>query len=553
MCANGSKIVASAKFTNERRANCSFLTKSSLFRVKNNSQFSVYFAKTLIRINCEHVKKITLFTLLYCLLPTCFFIYYWVKPLYAFLSLLTLFIVFVIALNQIRNLNDVTGKERFTWTATLTSSAIIAFLVCFFSEFGVFDYQSYDYHAHNYKFNLLTTQPLPLYDTKRDIYMCYYLGYYMVPSLLGKLTSISLVKYFVFAWSWIGLSLTFCWIQLRLSHLQLSHRVAVCMLLVLGTYTSTLIPLLGTLLSNSTTFHSNSVHINGTFILNQFPLFSRNWSESTQHALPALLGTAFFLVAIREFRLFTAFSVFLFGTLFWTPFTGIGLSVFYFYYFLKKVQHNKRFFLQFIGLGSLLLLAFSPVLLFLLGSAATNMASNKMIWQSGSSYWMIYYLLYLFVFGGVWLILFRRRLLEFDKNLLLLAFLSMALLALLQVGQYNDLNNRAVIASQTILGISVAYMLVIHFKLFFRNVYFTIGVLFWTVNLISFGKFYYERFFILTGGGNTTIENPKIKDCEDNYYAFLEHAYAIGKEAVMEYSLSNNSLFKRYLLKEPAH
>jgi hypothetical protein len=496
------------------------------------------------------MKNLTIITLVYIILPTYFFLFFWVNVNYSVLSMIALTVALFLAIYKLGNYNPDTANPEFSLSLSILSSGLIALVLCYFSEFGSFDYQSYDYQAHNFKFNLLATQPLPLYDQERDIYMCYYLGYYIVPSLLGKITSVSLIKYFAFFWTWLGLTLSFSWIQVRLRKLKTRQRLLICLLLILGSYVSIILPLLNHLFSGLAVFDNNSVLINGKFVLNQLPILSKSISEATQHTLPAFLAICFFITAITDLRYFYAFSVFILSTLFWTPFTAVGLSFFCIYFVIKGFQKNQ---FRFIGraalFGILLLVAYYPVIIFLLSSAATSMESNLFIWQSGSSYWPFYYLLYLFVFFGIWFIFFRKELLEFDRELLLVSFISFAAIGLAQLGYFNDLNTRASIASQVVLGLSIAYALVTHAKNIIKNKFLLLGGVFLVLNSLSFIKFYYERLFILNVGTSNTIENPHLDLFGDNYYTFLEKGYQNGQEVVKQYSLKKDSLFEKYLLK----
>lgn len=432
----------------------------------------------------------------------------------------------------------------------LLSSLVISLILSYFSEFGGFNYQSYDYQAHNFKFNLLATQSLPLYDQDRDVYMCYYLGYYIVPSLLGKITSLHLIKGFAFVWTWFGLLLSFSWIQIRFKDLKNRQRISISLLIIFGSYISVLLPALSKLLSGAVNFQNNSILINGKFVLNQLPIFSKSLSEAPQHTLPAILGTCFFLAAITNVKYFYPFAVFIFSSFFWTPFTTIGLSLFCLYFFFKGFQEGKfRFVASAALFGVLLLTAYYPVMIFLLSSDATSMASNLFIWQTGSPAWPLYYLLYLFGFFGIWFIFFRKSLLQFDRQLLLISFLTFALLGLVQVGHFNDLNTRASIAAQMILGTSIAYALIAGPRKKGKNNWLIVAALFLAVNSISFIKFYYERLFTMDMGTLNTIEHPGISEFGDNYYNFLENGYSNGKEVVQQYSLKKGSIFEKYLLK----
>lgn len=496
------------------------------------------------------MRNLTIITLLYITLPTYFFLFFWVDSNYSIISMITLTVVLIFSIYKTDDKNLSYDPLPFSFTPILISSFLISLTLSYFSEFGGFDYQSYDYQAHNFKFNLLATQSLPLYDQDRDIYMCYYLGYYIIPSLLGKITSIDFIKSFAFIWTWFGLFLSFSWIQVRFKDLKDHERILISLLIIFGSYVSVLLPALNKLLAGAVNFQNNSILINEKFVLNQLPIFSKSLSEAPQHTLPAILGTCFFLAAITNVKYFYPFAVFIFSSFFWTPFTTVGLSLFCLYFFIKGFQQDKfRFVFSAALYGALLLIAFYPVITFLLSSDATSMESNLFIWQTGSSVWPLYYLLYLFGFFGIWFIFFRKDLLQFDKELLLISFLTFALLGLIQVGHFNDLNTRASIAAQIVLSTSIAYVFVIGARNKRKKYGLILAALFLAVNSLSFVKFYYERLFTLDMGTFNTIEHPATSEFGTNYYDFLERGYSNGKEVVQQYSLKKGSIFEKYLLK----
>lgn len=494
------------------------------------------------------MKNLTVVTLVYIILPTYLFNIFWVKTEYAFISTIALTIALLFSINKIGV--EKTATQNLQLPAILISSSLIALTISYFSEFGGFHYQSYDYQAHNFKFNLLTTKQLPLYDSSRDIYMCYYLGYYIVPSLLGKMTSLALVRSFAFIWTWLGLTLSFVWVQVRLKDLAVSKRLLICFLLVIGSYVSALIPALRMLLNDFLTYKNNSIIINERFTLNQLPILSKSLSEATQHTLPAFLGICFF-IAVSQYRQYVyAFGIFIFSTLFWTPFTAIGLSLFYLAYIFQVFKAEQfQFLVRFAVFGLILLVAFSPVILFLVSSEATSMESNIPIWKAGDPFWIFYYLLYLCCFFGVWFVFFRKSLAAFDHQMLWVAFTSFALIGLFQLGHFNDLNTRASIPAQVVLGLSIAFALVTNLYHLRKSPILIAGVLFWFLNSFSFFKFYYERLLTLNEGAGNSIEHPEMPAYGTNYYTFLEKAYVNGQEVVKQYSLKKNSIFEKYLLK----
>ncbi|WAC11168.1 hypothetical protein [Dyadobacter pollutisoli] len=493
------------------------------------------------------MKNLTIATLVYVSAPTCFFLLFWLKPHFAFISILCLLMAFFLA---IRKLNvPETKAEEINMLPLLGSSFALATLVCTFSEFGIFQYQSYDYLIHNYKFNLLATQDLPLYSEDRQVYMCYYLGNYIIPSLLGKYLSLSVIKFFFFVWCTIGLALTYTWIQVRVIDLHPWKRIFICVALVVGSYVCVIFPALHHFIPTLPIQEGNSLVVNGKFILNQVPIFTRGLSESPQHTLPAILGICFLLAIGDKPAYFNAAAYFFLGTLFLTPFAAIGLLGFLVMSFVKNVSKEGRtFFLDQVLYAIPLLIAYLPVVLFLTSSEATTMESNRALWQTNADYWWVYYLAYLGVAYGIWFLFFGKRLMQFDRDALLVSLVFLVIVSLFQIGYYNDLNIRSSVVPQMVFSISIAYVIVTNSKLIFKKRILTLGILFWALNGVSPLKFYYERLFVLKGHRNT-IENPVPRSARDEYYDLLESAYQKnGKEVVKQYSLRKGTFFERFLL-----
>lgn len=177
------------------------------------------------------------------------------------------------------------------------------------------------------------------------------------------------------------------------------------------------------------------------------------------------------------------------------------------------------------------------------------MASNKAIWQADRA-WFLFYFLYQFSFYGIWFLFFGKKLLHFNRQAIAIGLCTVIGLGLFQVGFYNDLNIRSALVAQLILSLSLGYTLVAHWRLMFRNIRFTIGVFFFALNLLGPLKFYYEHLFLLSGKQRNSIESPRVNKLPTNYYDMLESAYrANGKEVVKQYSLSESSFFREFLLR----
>ncbi len=502
------------------------------------------------------MRILSVFSLIYILLPSLIFLATWVNRL---VSVAAIGLIMIPVFYAIRKL-EVKGIDRvdniyIPDRGIVIRSGIFSLIVCLISEFGLSPYQGYDYMAHNYKFNFLTTQELPLYDVKHGLYACYYFGFYMVPSMLGKIFGLASVQYFSFIWIWIGLYLSFIWISVRLEKEDIKpifKKYGIWVLLILtGSFVNSILPLYK-FLTNDIFVSNNAILLKGDFVLNQVPVFTRNLSESTQHTIPAILGISIFLVILKNKNNIFYYILFLFGTLFWSPFSTIGLFLFALSMILRQVVDKKTYiYLRDVVVFSVIaLLGFFPIIIFFLSSNSTDMGSNKFIWQTGTSNWILYYALYLFSFWFIWFFLLGKRVLSFDREVLTISSVTFILLGLMQMGHYNDLNIRATIPAQIVLGLSVILVIMKGCK----SLKFSVlpAIIFFSINSLSVWKFYYERFFVLSdGGAANTIENPVVPEYGDNFYDFMRNAYpANGDEVVKQYSLREGSLFEKYMLKK---
>lgn len=494
------------------------------------------------------MKKLAIATLVYISTPSILFINFWLKPFYASICFVCMVMALLIALVCITEQEEVISQKR-EFLKIVISSSLISLVICLSSEFGAISYQSFDYIAHNYKLNLLATSKLPLYSSTRDLYMCYYLGYYIIPALLGKYSSLSHVTIYYFLWGWIGLSMTLAWIQYSVMYLNTAQRISVCVLVIAGSYVSVIFPTVKWLVDEAPIHNGNTIVVQGKFLLNQIPALTRGLSESTQHTIPSILGISFLLGVWNMKGFFFSALFFLLSTLFVSPFATIGLLPFVFILFVARVLGDWRPFIRGFLLYSIpLVVAFLPVVLFLAGSKASEMASNRLIWQTGSSFWWLYYLLYLFSSYGIWIVLFKTDLFTFNRGAMLISIAFMLLITFFQVGYYNDLHIRSTVVPQVVFGISISHVIVLNYRQVLRKRHLALGMAFWLLNTLAPVKFFYDRLFVLKGHRNT-IEQPNLPGIEGDYYDLLEQSYVgNGKEAVMQYSLQKNTIFEKYLL-----
>lgn len=495
------------------------------------------------------MKKVAALTLVYLLIPTALFLVLWLKPIFAVGSILALAGAFWLAIRSIAVPADTQEQSSFDprWIA---ASLAISLIFCIFSEFGILPYQSYDYLAHNAKLNMLSRQHLPLYDSSDEKYLCYYLGGYIVPSLLGSFTSIKLVRLFFFVSNWTGVALAFIWLQLLFRSHSIGTFCRFLFGLLIGTYVCVLFPFLDRV------FHvgfveGNSVNVGSHFVLNQIPAFTRGLSESPQHVIPAILAAACLTVTFqdRRFLFFNILSVA--ACAFLSPFVSLGMVPFVLFQWLQTFRFSER--RDWVKLSlfvAITFAAFVPVLFYLAGSEATDMRSNQFIWQSDEPAWLLLYVLYLSGAYMIWLIFFRKLIPVERKMLIWIAIGAVSLLALVQVGHYNDLNIRAAMVPQLIFTFVLGHAVVKGLGQNMNRLLVIAGVLFWTVNIISPVHFYLER-LDWDFRRNNSVESPYPRHFRGGFLDFMEQQYTANPQEVRkQYSLNSDSVFGRYLLRK---
>lgn len=493
------------------------------------------------------MKKLTILTLIYISLPTVVFLFSWVETFVSVPSIILLLISLVLSIKYLDTKDAHLPKEELF--KILISSMILSIALCSFSEFGILPFQSSDYLGHYLKLGILYNENSPIYDKEREVYMCYYLGQYIIPSFLAKITSVFFLKIYFFLWSLIGVFLAFSWIQIKLIQLSQTKRILICSSLIVGSYVCIIFPVINYLFPDLLTIRDNAINIDGKFTLSQISIFTKGLSEAPQHTVPSVLGISFLLATWKNTLYFPSLCFFALGSIFCTPFAAIGLMPFLVVIFLRIYRERGLSFLyDFILFLIPLLLSFIAVIIFLLSSQATNMESNRSIWEIGVSHNFVYYVTYLFVFYGIWLIIFNKRLFEFDNDALLVSIIFVMILSLFQMGYYNDLIMRASVVPQIVFGLSIGYGIIVRLNTIFKDGFLIIGVLFWLFNTISPIKFYYERIFVMNSS-EIVDQLSQFEPLNKSFYAYLEKAYEDNpSEVVKQYSLKKSSIFEKYLL-----
>ena len=147
------------------------------------------------------VRKLTVFIVLYLLLPNLLFQTFWFRMELAVLMVTGLIISFFFYIT-----NEISQEKRIVGFSYIQIFFLIifAFFLTVLSGVGGFSYQTNDFVGHNSKFFDLSNNPWPIYFDGADTFGCYYWGYYLVPSMIGKLTG-GVSETAIFLWTYIGL------------------------------------------------------------------------------------------------------------------------------------------------------------------------------------------------------------------------------------------------------------------------------------------------------------------------------------------------------------
>ena len=403
---------------------------------------------------------------------------------------------------------------------------------------GEFLPQTYDFQANNYKYYDLVTHQLPVYYAEQQTYLCYYTGYYLPSALLAKVFGIEMCRYFSFIWSVFGMWLVFLWI----STFTRKNIIGLLTIVLLFANAWFFIKLL-------MYFAYFQEHLQPYYIqLNHFKLITssliKNYAWATQHTIPACLGVC---VLIENFRHKTDLKyllLMLLSTMFWSPLTTVGLFPFVAFYFFKNAKNLlSSVYTKDLVFMSILILSFSPLLLYFVSTEGIHENNTEFIWQTGVSSWWIFYLIYAISNFIIWGILLNYCDNKY-KTLWKIAVIFPCLIAIYRIGIYNDFNIRVSFPSFFMLSILVGISVVEKMKL---KTLMGIGILI-LLCVNSLSSFNHIANSISFKKLLTTIEKPFIFNAK-NMLEFQRVAYG-DESAVLEYSLKKNSVFEKYFLKK---
>lgn len=148
-------------------------------------------------------------------LPVVIFMLTWIRPVIGISASILIVLALVFAMRNSGSGFIVLPKK------TILIAFVIAFVWCFFAGQGGFWYQSGDHAYRNAIFRDLIYHPWPVVFEKHDILLNYYIGYWLVPALFGKIGLI-ITQNNAVAWLiarialllWSTVSITICFLLL---------------------------------------------------------------------------------------------------------------------------------------------------------------------------------------------------------------------------------------------------------------------------------------------------------------------------------------------------
>lgn len=341
---------------------------------------------------------------------------------------------------------------------------------------GGFRPQHFDYFKHNLILNNLVRYEWPVRYADGS-YLCYYHAYYLPAAALAKVVGgVAMVKYYIFGWTWAGLTLLF--VQLHrigglifvLFFMLFNSPEAVLLLYEALKSPHTIAQTLTDLWTNDHTIEL--IQTPGGLM---FPSMVESFTAAPQHSLPAWLGAVCLIHRLPRGRLRPIGEGAKQGwvvaglCLYWSPLVAVGLLPLMVYDFYQSFNH------RFVSLPSFLLHHISyivflgvlvvPVLVFYAGHVPMHdihgwwWAFLKTPHQYAllATFWVLEV--------GIWAILFwifekKYGLFRHTKTLISLSLGILSILVLYRYGYFNDLARRACLPATLVICWGVYQLLV---------------------------------------------------------------------------------------------
>jgi hypothetical protein len=316
--------------------------------------------------------------------------------------------------------------------------------------------QSLDYMKHNLLFHDLATcdWPVKYPHAGGEVYLCYSLGYYLVPALAGRLLGVDAIPAAAFMWTFIGLALFFWW-AVTLTKSPLKILAAILLFAPIGIFWAFIkahgIP--GVI----TAAALEPKLVQGGLFFNGFDSFTR-FNFQPQHALAGWLGAAL-LYEMLWVQKNPRGAIFVWGMgVFWSPLSSLGLLLVPLAAWRRTRWQDYFERLNLIAGGVLL------VVLGIYFQGHLSLTDQGFIGKFlPHGEWLVFYALFLLLMFAplllLWLVERREKILGEMRPLFFVSVAMLLLLPLYKFGIYSDLRLQASGPALMFLAIAAARIL----------------------------------------------------------------------------------------------
>ncbi|HEV2691671.1 MAG TPA: hypothetical protein VG347_02125 [Verrucomicrobiae bacterium] len=372
----------------------------------------------------------------YLAVPSLIFLLTWVRPLIGIPAALIVLAAFCRLMLQVKAAASRPPLSRNLLFAIIALAGVWTLII---GVGGIFP-QSNDYLKHNLLFHDLTTMQWPVKYQSSDHggYLCYGLGYYLVPTAIGKLLGLAALPFATFLWTFAGLVLFFYWIATLTP--SPGKTLAAVLLFSTTAIVWSLFKKYGLPGHISPDTLETALLKNGLYF-NYSDSFTR-FDYQPQHALAAWLCAAVFLERLWRQRDPRGLVFVWSACLLWSPLTCLGLLIIPLAT-LGRVRWQNYFEpINLIGGG---------VLVAILGiyfQGHMALSESGFIWKfSNGADWLGYYALFLILTLSPLLFLAlaeqKYRLLGEGRPLFFIAIVTLIVLPLYKLGFAGDLRMQA--------------------------------------------------------------------------------------------------------------
>ncbi len=274
-------------------------------------------------------------TLLYFALPLLIFVITFVSPV------LSVVLTTLLAVSVYLTTSTSHVKEKYSHKE-ISTILLSSFVFTLLSGAGNLLFQNSDWLKHNAILYTLIDRPWPvvfahLQDGARNVFLNYYLGWYMVPALIGKLSGgiIWTAAFVQFVYTFLGVALTFLWLKNILGKMSIFHIVFFILFATADTA--------GIILLGKSGLINLVTPIEGWSIpgLLEYSSFTTLLFWVPGQAIAGWILTALVLKAIQDKRYVKGALVILPLTAFWSPFAVIGALPFFLFMIFSNVNIFK--------------------------------------------------------------------------------------------------------------------------------------------------------------------------------------------------------------------